>query len=73
MKSQFGDGSDYSVEEKVFKVYKVVDVAINATNASDGQVMIVYQNKSGDTFVREINEFQSKFEPVASIVKEQVV
>ena len=36
--------------------------AINATNDNDGQVMVVYRNEEGHTFVREKREFWNKFE-----------
>ena len=37
---------------------------INATNASDGQLMCLYYNAAGQAFVREYNEFWQKFEKV---------
>jgi hypothetical protein len=34
---------------------------INTTNAQDGQAMIIYMDKDGQHFVREKEEFFSKF------------
>jgi len=42
--------------------YFVTGEAINATNAQDGQVMIIYANSDDETFVREKTEFLEKFE-----------
>jgi hypothetical protein len=42
--------------------YKVINLAvINATNAQDGQQMVLYMNKAGVCFVRERSEFFKKF------------
>ena len=37
---------------------------INATNANDGQAMILYRNELGGLLVRERTEFFEKFEEV---------
>lgn len=42
-------------------MYWKVDECINATNANDGQQMIIYRNADGMKFVREVNEFYEKF------------
>ena len=52
---------------KTQEVYVVVNNAINATNAQDGQAMVVYTPKSTlnivtrKLYVRELEEFKSKF------------
>jgi len=50
------------IHKKTGGRYFVTGEAINATNANDGQVMIVYTNADGKTFVREKTEFMQKFE-----------
>ena len=51
------------------KTYEVVSFdAINATNAQDGQRMVVYIGEQANeikkgVFVREYNEFMTKFVP----------
>lgn len=53
----------YALHKKTNKIYRVFDIdIINATNANDGQEMFLYQNNNGDMFVRELEEFCSKFE-----------
>ena len=47
---------------KTGKIYNAVGCAINATNANDGQTMVVYRNDDNNYFTREINEFKEKFE-----------
>ena len=45
--------------------YKVIGVVINATNTHDGADMIMYQElttNSGIHYVRDVMEFQEKFE-----------
>jgi len=51
------------------KMYTIHGVMINATNANDGQVMIVYSPKqqSNLTFCREYKEFFQKFEAEDSV------
>jgi len=51
---------------KTGNIYNVLveTTAINSTNAQDGQVMVLYENKDGKLFVREITEFNEKFEKV---------
>lgn len=40
----------------------------NATNAANNELMILYKNEKGDLFVRESNEFCTKFEiPVTGV------
>jgi len=48
---------------KTGNIYKVVGVAINATNAQDDQAMVLY-SREGDciTYAREQDEFYEKFE-----------
>ena len=41
--------------------YEATGLAINATNNSDGQVMVIYKNVDGLEFVREVHEFKNKF------------
>lgn len=45
------------------RIYRVFDECVNATNAQDGQVMIVYRDvhDPDKPFVREHREFQLKF------------
>ena len=43
-------------------LYKITDKPVtNATNAQDGEVMILYENKEGELFIREWKEFHIKF------------
>lgn len=50
--------------KKTGNIYEVSYMeVINCTNAQDGQIMVLYK-RGGKTFVREINEFKEKFEPV---------
>lgn len=47
---------------KTGHVYELVqDKVINATNAQDGERMVLYTNLQGDWFVREHSEFHQKF------------
>ena len=45
---------------KTGAIYQVVGEAINATDAQDGQGMVIYR-RDGVTFVREVHEFMEKF------------
>lgn len=60
--------SNYFKHKKSGRIYEVIsDNIINATNNIDGQIMVMYigEKKDGSgigTFVREINEFNEKFE-----------
>ena len=47
-------------------IYKILNYAINCTNAQDGQQMCIYYNEENESqlFVREVSEFNEKFEPV---------
>lgn len=52
---------------KTGNIYLVLNVVTNATNAQDGQEMILYQrdNDPGSPFyVRERDEFSQKFEKI---------
>jgi hypothetical protein len=51
-----------NIKTKVIYTHK--GHCINATNANDGQLMILYEASNGDLFAREASEFNSKFEPV---------
>jgi hypothetical protein len=43
-------------------IYTVINnTIINTTNANDGELMVLYHNKDGKLFVREIIEFHEKF------------
>lgn len=47
------------------KTYTVIGEVINCTNEQDGQKMYLYkQDECELTFVREINEFNIKFERI---------
>lgn len=53
--------------KKTGDIYNVIGTCINATNANDGDVMIIYQKitpNASITFVRERKEFLQKFESV---------
>lgn len=50
------------IHKKTGNKYFVTGEAINTTNSQDGQVMVVYANTDGKTFVREKTEFLEKFE-----------
>ena len=47
--------------KKTGNLYWKVGECINATNANDGQPMIIYRHADGMMFVREVNEFYEKF------------
>lgn len=47
--------------KKTGNLYWKVGECINATNANDGQQMVLYRNADGMKFVREVNEFYEKF------------
>lgn len=51
---------------KTGKLYSFLDEVINATNANDGQVMILYVTTiaEGPIYVREKEEFLTKFTKV---------
>ena len=49
-----------AVHLKTGNEYTVVGEAINCTNAQDGQHVVIY-TREGQTFVREVHEFQNKF------------
>lgn len=52
------------VNNKTQNVYVVLyDLAENATNAQDGQKMVVYSDKYGAIYCRERSEFLEKFTP----------
>lgn len=42
--------------------YRVVGKLVNATNANDGQLMVLYVCKEGNVYVRSLDEFKEKFE-----------
>lgn len=54
---------DIYKNKKTGNLYRIVDFAINATNAQDGQRMVCYAPANSDDYlyVREINEFEKKF------------
>lgn len=49
------------IHKKTGKSYESDMTVINATNAQDGQIMILYHDNSGNYFVREEHEFFEKF------------
>lgn len=52
---------------KTSQRYRTSGVVTNATNAENGQRMVVYRSTSeddGDVFVREAREFLEKFKPL---------
>ena len=53
---------------KTGKMHIKTGVAINATNAQDGELMVCYHSKEKDPtgrhFVRNRREFMDKFEPI---------
>lgn len=49
--------------KKTGNIYEVIrDTVINATNAHDGQRMVLYRDNTGKHYVREFDEFNEKFE-----------
>lgn len=51
---------------KTGKIYrKFLLEIVDATNETDGRIMVLYQNSSGDMFVRKSSEFNIKFELIA--------
>lgn len=58
---------DYYRHTKTGKIYRKFNIElIDATNATDGRQMALYQNDKGDMFTRELSEFDAKFEPCAN-------
>lgn len=50
---------------KTGNIYVRLMEVINSTNGeNDGQLMIVYESRANEKFVREKNEFLEKFEPI---------
>lgn len=55
---------DYYRHIKTGKIHRKFNIdLIDATNATDGRQMALYQNSNGDMFTRELQEFNAKFEP----------
>lgn len=53
---------EYYYHIKTGNFYRVFAFDItDATNATDGRKMVLYQNHNGDMFVREQSEFNDKF------------
>jgi CTP synthase (UTP-ammonia lyase) len=51
--------------KKTGKIYSTMMTVYNATNYADNELMVLYHNRNIDkTFVREITEFEEKFEYV---------
>lgn len=46
---------------KTGNIYEVIGEAINATNANDGEIVVIYK-KDTKIFVREKKEFYEKFQ-----------
>ena len=43
-------------------VYQILGIALNATNSQEGEIVVVYKDKtSSSVFVRELNEFLQRF------------
>ncbi len=58
------------VNKKTKGIYTVSDdIVRNATNAQDGQKMVLYRSLSNILFVREYNEFMLKFDKVRNEMK----
>ena len=47
--------------KKTGKAYRLLHIAMNATNGNEGTAMAVYANIKGIPFVREMAEFEVKF------------
>ena len=58
---EFAQGNTRVVNKKNQDAYQVLGLAVNCTNAHDGQRMVIYK-KDGQLFVREQTEFADKFE-----------
>lgn len=52
-----------AVNKKNENIYQVIGTVINATNANDGQKMVLYFCKEGNGYVRSLEEFKEKFVP----------
>ena len=50
------------IHKKTGNKYHLLGELINATNAQDGQIMVLYRNDKHQKFVREKTEFWEKFE-----------
>ncbi len=56
--------------KKTGDLYEVTGTRINSTNDRNGEIMVEYQREvsldNHNRFIREINEFQQKFEKVSN-------
>lgn len=52
-----------SVHLKSGNIYKLVDIALDATNGVEDQLMAVYVDNNYVTYVRKLEEFLVKFSP----------
>jgi hypothetical protein len=57
------------LHKKTGNLYRIVDEAVDATNARSGTRVVVYTRDDGTpgTYVRDLQEFLEKFEPYFSI------
>lgn len=46
---------------KTDKFYFVLKLAIDCTNCREGEIVVIYGDSIGQTFVRELREFYNKF------------
>ena len=55
-------GKRYAIHLKTGKKYLVLGIVTDCTNARDGEAMMLYRSvTSGQTYVRDLREFQIKF------------
>jgi len=52
-----------SVHLKSGSIYKLVEIALDATNGVENQLMAVYVDNNYVTYVRKLEEFLVKFSP----------
>ena len=55
--------NDNYIHLKTGNLYKLIDIILDVTNATEGRLMIIYQGNSGK-YCREAKEFFEKFTPM---------
>ena len=51
----------FAYNRKNRKLYYIICTATDATNARNGNKVVVYSDADGNVFVRDVAEFQEKF------------
>jgi NTP pyrophosphatase (non-canonical NTP hydrolase) len=72
------DSIKFYIHKKSGKLYEMISPEIiNATNANDGQILVLYKGRKKDDsgeemFTREYNEFNDKFRPLGVLYREEL-